>query len=404
MTDRSPLMDLWAWRSDANAPAPNLLAPQGQRPEMRPGPTPTLRDRVFDYIYGALGGTPSQRSTASALTDLADFATLGVPTSLDQGVRDVAAGQGPFALGMALVPGAKLGKAAFAPVANAATRGIRAYHGSPHDFSKFDLSKIGTGEGAQAYGHGLYFAENEAVAKGYRKRLSSADGGTDLIAQTLAEQAGGWDVARKKFEDEALGRVQRLRDAGLDYEIPVHEVQILQALRKGEPGRMYEVKINADPERFLDWDKAIGDQTAPVRDAILDDIGKSIEIYKKAAATASERRLPATLAELQKLERERSYLSAMTGGQYYESSRLVPGAYKDKVQATQSLREAGIPGIRYKDAMSRDLPGGGTSNYVVFDDTLVEILRKYGLLPAGLTGAAAATMGADNANAAMPTP
>ena len=106
------LSNLWAWRSDANAPAPNLLAPQGPRPEMRPGPTPTLRDRVFDYIYGALGGTPSQRSTASALTDLADFATLGVPTALDQGVRDVAAGQGPFALGMALVPGAKLGKAA----------------------------------------------------------------------------------------------------------------------------------------------------------------------------------------------------------------------------------------------------------------------------------------------------
>jgi hypothetical protein len=27
--------------------------------------------------------------------------------------------------------------------------------------SKFDMSKIGTGEGAQAYGHGLYFAEKE---------------------------------------------------------------------------------------------------------------------------------------------------------------------------------------------------------------------------------------------------
>jgi GNAT superfamily N-acetyltransferase len=32
--------------------------------------------------------------------------------------------------------------------------GIRAYHGSPHDFERFDSSKIGTGEGAQAYGHG----------------------------------------------------------------------------------------------------------------------------------------------------------------------------------------------------------------------------------------------------------
>src|SRR5262245_8120346 len=43
-------------------------------------------------------------------------------------------------------------------------KGIRAYHGSPYDFERFDLGKIGTGEGAQAYGHGLYFAENPATA------------------------------------------------------------------------------------------------------------------------------------------------------------------------------------------------------------------------------------------------
>ena len=50
-----------------------------------------------------------------------------------------------------------------------AAEGIRAYHGSPHDFGEFSTSQIGTGEGAQAYGHGLYFASSEDVAKGYRK-------------------------------------------------------------------------------------------------------------------------------------------------------------------------------------------------------------------------------------------
>ncbi len=43
--------------------------------------------------------------------------------------------------------------------------GMTTYHGSPHLFNKFRMDKIGTGEGAQAYGHGLYFAENPAVAK-----------------------------------------------------------------------------------------------------------------------------------------------------------------------------------------------------------------------------------------------
>jgi hypothetical protein len=52
--------------------------------------------------------------------------------------------------------------------------GITAYHGSPHKFSKFDMSKIGTGEGAQAYGHGLYLAENPKVAKEYANMLSQS--------------------------------------------------------------------------------------------------------------------------------------------------------------------------------------------------------------------------------------
>src|SRR6185312_13801657 len=68
-----------------------------------------------------------------------------------------------------------LGAGAVPQDANALNMGIKAYHGSPHDFDAFDLSKIGTGEGAQAYGHGLYFAENPAVAGAYRN-LAAAPG------------------------------------------------------------------------------------------------------------------------------------------------------------------------------------------------------------------------------------
>jgi hypothetical protein len=51
-------------------------------------------------------------------------------------------------------------------------RKIKAYHGSPHDFDEFSTDAIGTGEGAQAYGRGLYFAEDEKVAKSYRDALT----------------------------------------------------------------------------------------------------------------------------------------------------------------------------------------------------------------------------------------
>lgn len=55
---------------------------------------------------------------------------------------------------------------------------------------------------------------------------------------------------------------------------------------------------------------------------------------------------------------------------------------------SQTLSDAGIPGIKYLDQGSRG-SGTGTSNYVVFDDKLIEILKKYGI--AGLVGGGAAS-------------
>jgi hypothetical protein len=53
--------------------------------------------------------------------------------------------------------------------------GMTVYHGSPYKFTKFDASKIGTGEGAQAFGHGLYVAENPNVANQYAKNVKDLD-------------------------------------------------------------------------------------------------------------------------------------------------------------------------------------------------------------------------------------
>src|SRR5690606_18965584 len=67
--------------------------------------------------------------------------------------------------------------------------GIRAYHGSPHDFDRFSMDKIGTGEGAQAYGHGLYFAEAEDVARSYRDGLRLTSGTLTRDMQDAVAQA-----------------------------------------------------------------------------------------------------------------------------------------------------------------------------------------------------------------------
>src|ERR1700693_641898 len=150
--------------------------------------------------------------------------------------------------GMVAKPAAEaIGKAAVGATGRDALSGIvRAYHGSPHDFERFDVSKVGTGEGAQAYGHGLYFAENERVARGYRDELKWK--GTDwndpeYVAGYWLNRFGG---DSQKAIDYLAGSVKhRSSDAS---KVAVSDA--IGMLQKGEsgkmpsnPGRVYEVAI-----------------------------------------------------------------------------------------------------------------------------------------------------------------
>jgi hypothetical protein len=56
----------------------------------------------------------------------------------------------------------------------AAARGITAYHASPYNFDQFNMGKIGTGEGAQAFGQGMYFSDSPEVVQSYRDRFSTS--------------------------------------------------------------------------------------------------------------------------------------------------------------------------------------------------------------------------------------
>ena len=68
-------------------------------------------------------------------------------------------------LGRALMGGAGLGDVIpTSAIGTGALAGMaKVFHGSPHLFNKFRMDKIGTGEGAQAYGHGLYFGGAEGT-------------------------------------------------------------------------------------------------------------------------------------------------------------------------------------------------------------------------------------------------
>ena len=69
-----------------------------------------------------------------------------------------------------------------------------AWHGTPHDFDAFDLGAIGTGEGGQVHGWGLYFAQDRAVSEGYKERLGSSGEGYSFMGDRYEKTNDGWTV------------------------------------------------------------------------------------------------------------------------------------------------------------------------------------------------------------------
>lgn len=306
---------------------------------------------------------------------------------------------------------------------------IVAYHGSPHDFEQFDLGKIGTGEGAQAYGHGLYFAQNEGVAKSYRDALSGSPGPANDVAKYWRTAAG----------DDKEKAVQMFTEFANGAQLKPHEIaETVKNIR--DSGHMYQVGINADPEHFLDWDKPIGEQHPVVQEAM-----QKLGIGKLAEDPA------ATAQSIYRLKVAKYWTSAASGdrdaavkmfGQFGQKEGLSPAeigetsryiangstspevsltapkrgeqAYKEVVgpdtsheahaAAVQQMKDAGIPGIRYKDAGSRNWTPdeNATHNYVVFDPKNIAILKKYGLAGLGLgaAGLAGSAGGSQPASAA----
>lgn len=217
---------------------------------------------------------------------------------------------------------------------------VEAYHGSPHTFDAFSLDKIGTGEGAQSYGHGLYFAELKDVAKSYADTLDAAkrnsNRGYDYssIVDQLVTQAGGdWAKAIKNLEDDFAQRKTSAESKGLKYELPKHDQELLAELKQGPPGHLYNVRINAEKEHFLDWDKLLDEQHPVVIDAI--DRIENVEKHKLGDKSRGQ--------DLH--EQLVNFAIDETG------KRWKIGAGFEN--ASKILKEAGIPGIKYLDQGSR---------------------------------------------------
>ena len=299
------------------------------------GYTPPTESALADPIKEHLRTLPAQLATNQAALDNAiaswnktDFATgKPNPNYRPEAIQELAQ----------LMPG---------------IGGLTAWHGTPHKIvGNFDISKVGTGEGAQAYGHGMYFAENPEVSKGYQQVLGKSElsaNGVDLEgAQKLVA-----DRLRNSTYEDTLNWINSNKKS-FGKEKTAEYKNALESLKntpiEARTGNLYKVDI---PDEYipnmLDWDKPVAeDMRKRISEATMEAFGNG------ATGTSGEKLYKEIVFEMRR-----------------------NGSKSPEADAAKWLNEQGIKGIRYEDAGSRGKTGIATSNFVVFDPSTVKILEK----------------------------
>lgn len=243
-----------------------------------------------------------------------------------------------------------------------------AYHGTGHNVDKFTTKKIGTGEGAQAFGWGMYFAGKKEIAEYYRHKLGGAkrktifgerkfDPRTDLkspfsktafrentpeeaikvLETRLATQLKEFNEAREMLNLEPLEKMKSKFTREIE-----QDIKTLKKVRK--TGNLYEVDIPED-DVLLDRETPIGENSKIAYEVIFNsDINK--QLREKGIQSIS---------------------AADLGGAVY---RKISDLFGSEQKASEWLDDHGVKGLRYFDATSRD----GTKdsfNYVIFHDDSV---------------------------------
>nr|DAU10715.1 MAG TPA: crystallin beta/gamma motif-containing protein [Caudoviricetes sp.] len=255
-----------------------------------------------------------------------------------------------------------------------------AWHGSPHDFDEFDLGAIGTGEGNQVHGWGLYFAKNREVAQAYKdvlgidsveiisgdtkyrlnddiewydnktKSIIDAENPLSMALTTLSEE-GESTKAIKNLTDF----IKSKKDNKSDYVVAQvkRAEQAIQILKDNhfdthQWNTMFEVDI---PEN----EYLLNEQ---------ENIEKQSPIVKKAVSKISNELNSSVLNN-----------SNLSGKEFYKLLSKELGG--DRL-ASKYLNEHGIKGITYEGVEDGRC-------YVVFDDKAIKVIKKYNQSVNGMT-------------------
>lgn len=282
-----------------------------------------------------------------------------------------------------------------------------AWHGSPHDFDTFDLGAIGTGEGNQAHGWGLYFAKKKSVSRNYQKELSKRLGTTNpkLFKVEIPDEKTMLDED-KYFKEQNKDIVNKIVSAVNDLDIDKRKS--LLSYYKEHPA----YPVNKEYEKILGKIQSVKQDREYISEALTNNVNKIKEkIAREAAAEygynfdelkadntfeMAKKLIGEINEKLSALEKEKEVEGAKekikedkilesigdtftktpyTGRDVYVALSKAFGGDKG---ASEFLNSTGVKGITYD---------GYTDGrcYVVFDDKAIKVIEKYNQSINGMT-------------------
>lgn len=295
-----------------------------------------------------------------------------------------------------------------------------AYHGTPHKFDEFSTEHIGTGEGAQAHGWGLYFAGNKDISENYRRNLTQSVG--DIIYngkkldinsneyETISAIWNFFDAQNDTFEKAQKAYIENYkRYAQSDDEtirefaekkIRVAENINYKKIKYDGKGQLFEVDI-PENDALLDEDLTFNEQPKKVQENLKklwkEKLGRKVYTNKKSLLAELKKKydsetyniveklLNKGLENLSKSERNaipNSDLSFedlhkldyfnLSGEDIYFNIRNNVFEYNNKFNKDTSLllNEYGIKGITYDGRQDGRC-------YVIFDDKAINVIKTY---------------------------
>jgi hypothetical protein len=225
------------------------------------------------------------------------------------------------------------------------SRYIRAYHGSPYDFDRVDMSMVGKGEGPLLEGFGLYATKSEPNAQWYRAN------------NTVVRRRGLANVVRSARHLASKGDAEGARRM-----MEAAEAVSSRLQREFPRGRTYELELPFSRDQLLRWGAPLQEQPENVLAAADSLLGKDLRrLMERSDWRNSGEELYWTLAG--------------------RSGTNMPHADQMRA-ASESLQKAGVPGHVYIDE--------GATNFVAYPgaEDSIRILRKFGLMAPIAAGAA----------------